>query len=96
MAKLNESLDENKEITQEMIDKNITYLNDLLITATKKSFLIKKEGSGKKRENKKRKKEWFNKKCKTYRNNFRIASKTLSKQPFNKSNLHKFLKARAV
>ena len=47
MVKLNESLDENKEITQGMIDKNITYLNDLLITAAKKSFFIKKEGSGK-------------------------------------------------
>ena len=96
LAKLKKSLEENKEISQNVIDKNITYLNDALITAAKKSFFLKKNVKGKKWKNKKANKGWFNKDCKAHRNKFRTASKLLSKNPFNQTCLDKFVKARSA
>ena len=46
-------------------------------------------------DDKKTGKGWFNSRCKAYRDKFRLISKRLSKEPFNRVIRDKFVKARS-
>jgi hypothetical protein len=92
---LNNILDKT-ELSQEEVVSSVTCLNNVLLSAAKKSFCPKKilrktKGrTAKKHKNKK----WFNKECSKYRQVLRKYSRNLSSRPFDRNILHLFQRAR--
>ena len=90
------------EINTETIDKNISDLNDIMMAAARKTFPFKKlknaknSKNAKKETRRKKTQGWFTKECTARRKVFRKYSRLMSKTPFNRENLHLFVKARAT
>ena len=94
LLKLNYSLSQNMDFTENTIDETISNLNTIITTAARKSFFVKKVINNQNKKNDNRK-DWYTRSCKGYRNKFRLCSKKLSKDPYNKALLNKFLQARS-
>ena len=83
-------------VTRDDIDNNVTLLNNILLSAAKKAFTIKKTHTNTKgRKRMKKGHIWFNNECLKHRKVFKIASSLMSKYPFDKNLRLKFLRSRA-
>ena len=83
------------DLNGEKINQVMGNLNDILLTAAKKSCFIKKF---KILNNQKKYKShnWYNKECKGKRDILRQLSKSMSQSPFDKSKRQKFVSARSA
>ena len=77
------------------IDYCITKVNEILITAAKKSFPFKKFTNRTKRR-RPNKNCWYTRDCKSLRTVLRQHSRDLSRKPFSRKNLDLFVKARSA
>ena len=75
---------------------SISRLNDVLISAGKRSFLPRNNAKKTKvnKPTKHKSKKWFNKECAKYRQILRKYSRNLSTRPFDRNTLHLFQKCR--
>ena len=96
LPKLSQFLNKNEEINQDVVDTSISYLNDILLTSAKKAFPRKHVAKSRTLKRKVNRKGWFTKECARHKRHFREASKKLSKNPFNKPVLDKFIKSRTA
>ena len=77
------------------IDYCITKVNEILITAAKKSFPFKKFTNRTKRR-RHNKNCWYTRDCKSLRTVLRKHSRDLSREPFSRRNLDLFVKSRSA
>ena len=91
---LNTILDKT-EPSQEEVLNSVSCLNEVLLSAAKKSFLPQKKRKAKGKKNKaQNNKKWFNKECAKYRKILRKYSRNLSSRQFDRNTLHLFQKYR--
>ena len=84
-------------LIQSQIDNSVNLLNNILLSAAKKTFSNRLRLKTSVKTNKKKQgKNWFNKECMKHRKAFRSAGKLLSKSPFNMMLRKRFLERRAA
>ena len=83
------------ELDRTDIDNCITKLNEILVTSAKKSFPFKKITT-KNKHKRNNKNYWYTKECKAQRSALRKRSKALSREPFSRTKLDLFVKARSA
>ena len=86
---------EQEKMTSDNIDVGISKLNDILVSAAKKSGFIKRSKLEKKHKTQNTQ-NWFTKECKGRRDVFRQCSKKNSNNPFDRNIRKKFIDARAA
>ena len=96
LTKLINIMHNNTEVTSDQIDNSIALLNNILISAAKKTFPTKKAPTVQKKKKKRKGHIWFNNECLKHRRVFRNASKLMSKCPFDKKLRIHFLESRAA
>ena len=87
------------DINREQIDNSIGMLNDILLSAAKKSLMFKKASKkGGKNTSPKtgNKSDWYTKECKARRDILRKHSRNLCRTPFSRKNHDSLLKARSI
>ena len=84
------------EIKQDQIDNSIALLDNILLSAAKKSFRTKLRNKNSPKSKQKNGQKWYNKECMKHRKALRNASKLMSKYPFDKTLRKKFLESRAA
>ena len=77
------------EIDSDGIDNNIGKLENIILSAARKSFPVTSN-----RCSKQKSKKWFSGECMKYRKILRAYSRDLSRNPFNREKLTRFSKAR--
>ena len=92
IEKLTHSINQT-ENNSEKIENCIEILNEVLLTAARKSFMSKKPNKTTPKTRKKQ--DWFTKECKAKQNSFKKHSRNLYRTTFCPTNLELFLKARS-